>query len=207
MFLNIKLGLHRATGALRYFGIIWLFVVILLWHRMTVGDLPLIVAAWLFSLLLISLLVGDLFLKWALKDSDRFNNLPTKLLSGILCVNVFLYIICLVLPFRLAVDWIIFLILVIILWFRARRTSFKSILQAGHPSETFFFLAIPLAVTAWCRDLLRPIEMGRTLNGEVAVIRAWPDVYYHLCQITTFAPSKGIGTISDVLMADAPVHP
>lgn len=153
--------------------------------------------------MLASLLAGDIFIKWALKDSDRFNNLPTKLLFGILCVNVFLYITCLALPFRLTVNWIIFLILVIILWFRARRASYRAILQAGHPSETLFFLAIPLVVTAWCRDLLSPIQM----SGEVAVIRAWPDVYYHLCQIATFAPSKGFGTISDVLMADAPVHP
>jgi hypothetical protein len=201
MFLSANPGV-TVTVAWRWLGVIWLYLVLLLWHRMTAGDLPIIVAAWLFSFLLISLMVGDLFLKWALRDSDRFNNLPTKLLSGILCVNVFLFIASLVLPFHLAVDWIIFLILVLILWSRVRRVSFDSFLSACHMSETFFFLAIPLAVTAWCLELLHPIK----LNGEVAVIRAWPDVYYHICQITAFASSKGAGTISDVQMVDSAVH-
>ena len=110
---------------------------------MTAGDLPFIVAAWLFSLLLVSLLVGDLFLKWALKDNERFNNLPTKLLSGILCVNIFLFIASLTLPFGLTVDWIIFLILTLVLWFRARIVTSESFLRTHHLTETFFFLAIP----------------------------------------------------------------
>ena len=203
MLLNVKLGFPSATGALRGLGVIWLFVVTLLWYRLAAGSLPLIVIAWLFSLLLVSFLVGDLFLKWALKDSGRFNNLPTKLLSGLLCVNVFLYIACLALPFGLSVDWVIFLILVLILWGRARRFNFASILQTGHASESIFFLAISIAVTVWCRDLLRPIDV----NGGNALIRAWQDVYFHLCQIASFASSKGAGTIADVLMADAPAHP
>lgn len=170
---------------------------------MAAGDLPFIVVAWLFSLLLVSLLVGDLFLKWALKDNERFNNLPTKLLSGILCVNIFLFIASLTLPFGLTVDWIIFLILTLVLWFRARLVTSESFLRKHHLTETFFFLAIPLVVTVWCRELLHPVE----LKGGVAIIRTWQDVYYHLCQITAFASSKGPGTISDVQMVDSVAHP
>ena len=180
----------------------WLYLILLLWHRMTAGDLPLIVTAWLFSLLLVSFLVGDLFLKWALRDNERFDNLPTKLLSGILCVNVFLFIASLTLPFGLTVDWIIFLILALVLWFRARLVTSESFLMTHHLSETFFFLAIPLTVTVWCRELLHPVK----LKGAIAVIRSWPDVYYHLCQINTFASSKGPGTISDVQMFDSVAH-
>ena len=203
MPLSTRLGFYRVTEAWRWLGVIWLYLVLLLWYRMAAGGLPLIVAAWLFSLLLVSLMVGNLFLKWALKDSDKFNNLPTQLLSGLLCVNLSLYLASLALPFNLTVNWIIFSILVLILWFCARRASFKSILQTSHASETFFFLIVPLAVTVWCRELMHPIE----LTGGNAIIPAWPDVYYHISQIVSFASSKGVGSLSDVLMVDAPVHP
>ena len=170
---------------------------------MTAGELPLIVAGWLLSFLMISFLAGDLFLKWALRDEERFNNLPTKLLAGILCVSSALAIGIFVLPLRLAVDWIILLFLVTILWFLARRGNYVKFQPTGNLPESIFVLVIPLLVTAWCRDILRPME----LNGTLAVIRAWPDIFFHMCQIESLTSSRGIGSISDVSMVGATAHP
>ncbi|HTN94950.1 MAG TPA: hypothetical protein VMJ33_10240 [Gallionella sp.] len=203
MLLGVKLNFARLTGASSWLGMIILYVVMLLWHRMAAGDLSIITVAWFFSLLLVSLLAGDLFLKWGLRDSERFNNLPTKLLTGMLCANVAMFIASLVLPFGLAIDWMIFLIVVLILWIRARRTSTGNLMPAAHISETFFIVAIAIAVTAWCLDVLRPIES----IGGVMVIRVWPDIYYHVSEIAAFATSKGIGTISDVHMVGEAMRP
>ena len=191
------------TKALPWLNVSCLYAVTLLWFRMAAGYLPFVVAGWLFSLLLISLLLGDLFQKHALKDNEKFNNLPTKLLTGLLCTNILLLIISLILPLHLTTDWLFLSILVLILWFHARHKNFNRLLPIGHLSETFFFLIIPLAITAWCYDLLRPIE----LKNGVEIIRAWQDIYYHICQISTFASSKGFKTLSDVQMAGAAVHP
>jgi hypothetical protein len=203
MFLGAKLDFARLTGASSWLGVISLYMVMLLWYRMAAGDLSLITVAWFFSLLLVSLLVGDLFLKWALKDSERFNNLPTKLLTGMLCVNVAMFIASLVLPFGLAIDWMIFLAAVLILWFRARRSSTVSLMPAAHISENFFIVAIAIAVTAWCLDVLHPIES----SGGVIAIRVWSDIYFHVSEIAAFASSNGMGTISDIHMVGAATRP
>jgi hypothetical protein len=192
-----------SNATLRWLPMIWLYLVILLWHRISAGSLTIVIASVLFSILLASVLTGDLFVKWVLKDSEKFSSLPAKLLAGLLCVNLFLFIASLVFPFGLTIDWIILVALILSVWLRARPAGSRTLISAKHPPEIIFILTAPVLVTVWCRELLLPAA----LEGKVVVIRAWLDIYYHLCQISMFASSTGIGTITDVQMGDAPATP
>ena len=120
-----------------------------------------------------------------------------------LLVNVCLYLAAIALPFGLVLDWIIFSVVVLLIWLCFGLPTQSSLFKHVHPSEGIFIAVIPPIITLWCRDVLRPIE----LNEGDFIIRAWSDIYYHLAQIETFASSKGLGSISDVAMVGAPVHP
>lgn len=170
---------------------------------MTARALSLGVAIFLCTLVLSSFLAGDIFLKIVLRDSERFNNISTRLSAGILSISVLLYSAALALPFGLTTKWLILVAAVLIIWFRVRRADPGCLLRVGHSSESIFIVVASMAVTLWCRDLLHPIDTNR----GIAVIRAWGDVYYHLSQIGAFAVSKGVGTIFDVQMAGTIAQP
>lgn len=210
-----NLLLTLAVWSQRWLGLTCVYLALLLWHRMSAGELPLPVAAWLFSILLSCLLSGDVFIKYALRDGDKFNNQPLRLLTGVLFVSVFLFVARVSLPFGLAVEGMVLLTVLLILWLRARRVRIAGTLRFGdstlsaavgdlfrcNSSELIFFATVPLAVTAWCRELLCLIKS----DGEQTVFRAWQDIFYHICQISAFAaPSGGV---SDVSMSGTPVHP
>jgi hypothetical protein len=187
----------------QWFGVLWLYLASLAWHRMAAGELSFIVAAWLLSLFVGSYLAGDLLLKWIVRDAERFNSQSIRLLTGMLCVGLLLFLAVLFLPFRLAVVWIIILSGILSIWLRASFRQKSTACKGLERSEGFFLLILPIAITAWCWDILHPIEA----DGDLIVIRAWEDIYFHLCQITAFASSHGIASISDVQMSGAPIHP
>ena len=154
------------------------------------------------SLLLVSLITGDLFVKFILQDRVPFSNLITKFLLGIFCINICIFLLSIISPFGLSINWYALILIFSVLWVGSGWKQRGNILLIGDISEIIFFLIIPIAVTGWCQDLLRPIEIT---NG-MGIIRAWPDIYYHLAQINSFASSSGGSTISDVQMAGAPAH-
>jgi hypothetical protein len=175
----------------------------LLWHRLASGSLPLPVVIWTISLLTVSLMLGDLFQKYISAACERTENLPTKLLIGFLLVNIILFFSHILIAIHLTVAWILLVVGTASFWFYSSRTKTAALIEIKHPTEAIFFLTIPLLVTVWLRELLSPIQ----INGDVAVVRAWQDVFYHLCQINAFASSSGLATMSDVQMVGAPVQP
>jgi len=174
----------------------------LLWNALAVGSFTLNSSIWLFSLLLISLLAGDLFLYWVLRHKNQFSNLPTKLLLGIICVNTVAVFMALTLPFGLAWNWFLLMAIVGALWIKYRWPGNRKVLLTANNSEALLLVFSPLAIIAWNQDLLRPIEIGK----EFAVIRSWEDIYFHLAQINNFALSNGIFSITDVQAAGLPAH-
>lgn len=187
----------------KWAGLTSLYLVLILWNISATGKYSFSAGAIIFSILLFSMLLGDIIQKFALNDSDCFNNQPTRLLTGLLLANILLLIASVISPFGMTINWIVLLFVTLIIWIYARGTStFKNLIESNK-TETIFFITVPLVVTAWCQDILMPIE----LNTDVIIIRAWQDIFYHIAQISEFAKSHGIGTISDVQMATATVHP
>lgn len=63
----------------------------------------------LFSIMSGCYFLGDLFLKFALGDNERFDNLPARLAFGVILANVLLYLAILILPFGPCIGWWIIL--------------------------------------------------------------------------------------------------
>jgi hypothetical protein len=181
---------------------VWLYAGILLWNVLAVGSFTVNSSVWLFSLLLISLLAGDLFIYLVLGQNNKFSNLPTKLLLGFICINTATFLMALILPFGLAWDWLALIAIVGVLWIKYRWPESRKVLLIRNNSEALFLLFSPLAIIAWNQDFLRPIEIGK----EFAVIRSWSDIYFHLAQINNLALSKGIFSMTDVQAAGLPAH-
>ncbi|MFI0435323.1 MAG: hypothetical protein ACH350_06310 [Parachlamydiaceae bacterium] len=180
-----------------------LFGFFLIWDRMTTGSWTIKHSLWLFSLMMNALLMGDLLLKWIFCDEERFNNLPTKCLLGFLSCNMFLFIAVLILPFTLKINWILVSLFLPCLWCYIRKGDVSTLSSNVHHSEIFFFFVIPLAITAWCQDLLQPL----IFEDGAATVKVWPDYYFHLCEINSFSLSHGLNTMCDPQMSGAAIHP
>jgi hypothetical protein len=182
----------------------WLGGVLLFWHWRAAGGISVPVVIFLFSITIGCYFLGDLFLKFALWDNERFDNLPARLAIGLILADVLLYFLILVLPFGPGIGWGILFVGGLTGWILARRMPAAGpSSSAGNASEVFFLLLAPLAITLWCRELLSPVQH----DGAMVVIRAWQDIYYHLCEIAVFAASRGLGTISDLHGAGIPAVP
>jgi len=161
------------------------------------------VASWLLLTVVTAVLIGDLFCSATLRQHPRLCNAPTRLLIGLLLYNLILFLTGMLLPYGLATHAFVLILGAILLWVRAFGAGKVQILSPVHPSENLLFLLGVAAVTIWCWDLLRPIE----IRADTAIIRAWMDIFYHLSQIASFAASRGLGTLFDVQMAGAPAQP
>ncbi|MDI1335684.1 MAG: hypothetical protein PSU94_05815 [Lacunisphaera sp.] len=181
----------------------WLGGVLLLWQYLASGGLSFSESAFTVSIPLGGYFLGDLFLKFALQDNERLDNLPARLACGIILADVLLYVSVLALPFGPALDWGLIFVAALIGWVLARRSSSGSSSPAGIGPEAIFLFLAPVAVTFWCRELLSPVQP----DGPVVVIRAWQDIYSHVCLIADFAASRGMGTISDLHGAGIPSLP
>lgn len=186
-----------------WLGLLCLYVALMAWHSRTTGSVTVPVAGALSAIVLGSFFLGDILLKLMLNDKAAFDSLSFRLLSGVLVGTALLYVAALALPFGLPKDAAMIAGAVVVIWALARRGRWAAVFFRGHPSEATFLTLGLVAVTLWCRDLLRPIDSSQA----VTVIRAWGDVYYHLSQITAFAVSKGASTVHDVQMAGVPVQP
>jgi len=175
----------------------WLGGVLLGWHYLAAGSISVSAAAFLLSILGGWYFVGDLFVKFVLADHERFTSLIARLALGSILANVLLYLSALALPFGPAADWLLLFALSGTGWAFARRGAVAAALPRASAPEAIFLLFAPIAITLWCRELLAPVQS----DGSVVVVRAWLDIFYHLCEIARFAGSRGIGTISDLHMA------
>lgn len=183
--------------------LIWFYISVSFWSYEAIGYLSFRVEVCLFSILMTGYLVGDLFVKYALKDNERFNSFSTRFLVGALITNLLFFITAFILPYNLTSSWISFVVVVFVVWFIISGKECNNKICKFHISECFFWVAATIAVTIWCQDTLRPIE----LRDEIAIIRSQGDIYYHLAQIGSLAIAKGLKSMSDVQMAGMSVVP
>lgn len=187
----------------RWLGLLYLYAALMGWHLLTARSVSITIAAGLCAAVLVAFFLGDILLKLVLKDKAGFDTLSFRLLGGVLMGITLLYLAALVLNFGLIMDAVIVAGAVTALWAVVRRGCWKSTLSGGDPAESLVLALGLLAVTIWCRDLLGPLDS----TGSVTIIPAWPDVFYHMSQITAFAGSTGAASIHDVQMAGSTVHP
>lgn len=190
-------------GALRFIPYLVTYVTLLGWHYRVAGTVSFAAAGWLLLILATATAIGDLFCSVILKRHQRLWNAPTRLLIGLLLSNLLLFLSGMVLPFGLAAHSVVLLLVALLLWGRACRAGRVRAFAPVHASENLLFVLGAVAVTIWCNDILRPIE----IEADTAIIRAWMDIFYHLSQIASFASSRGPGTLFDVQMAGAPAQP
>jgi hypothetical protein len=187
----------------RWLGLLYLYLALLGWHGMSAGATSIRIA-WLLLLgVLVAFVVGDIVLTLLLRDKAPFDTLSFRLLSGTLTAIVLLYVAALALPFGLALDAALLAGAAAALWLLLRRGNWAASLGGAALTESSFLLLALVAVTLWCGDLLQPIASS---NG-VTTIPAWPDVFYHLSQITAFSGSAGAASLHDVQMAGVVAHP
>ena len=191
------------TRAGSWLGLTFLYGFLLGWHALTAWSLSLPVATILALAVLVAFVLGDLLLKVLFRDKASFDNLAFRLLSGTLTGVVCLYIVALVSPFGLPSASLLVAGTIFTIWALVRREGMRAAFACGKPAESVILAVMLMAVSMWCGDLLRPIDSSQT----VVVIRVWPDVYYHLSQISAFSGSRGASTIYDVQMAGVVAHP
>lgn len=187
----------------RWIGLASVYACMLYWAYRASGGLSLGVAVCLLIILLGSLLIGDLFVRYLLKSDDAFETTSARLVIGALLSSAILFVSDFTLPLNLLVMWALILLGAILLWFRGGRRDPSGLPQASWLSETLFLSVAPVIVTIWCAELLPPLEV----RGDLVVVRGWQDIFYHISQIAVFASSKGLGTVYDIQMAGAAARP
>lgn len=201
------------TKIIHYFssclGVFLIVVPMILWNVMASGKISLNVIIWIVSFNLASIFLGDIFYKLLPNRNINFNNLIFKLTIGSFVLSILILMCLLMTSLEFKVIWIILLVAVSIVWSMAMRkypkfhAICKNPFKISHESEIILILLTSIGVTFWCQDILTPLA----ISGDKVTIKSWPDIYYHLTQITSFASSKGLQSISDAQMAGAPILP
>lgn len=173
------------------------------WQCRVTGQVSLLVVSWLALIVATALLIGALLSTTMLRHSPALQSLSARLLIGLLISNLILFVSAMLSPFGLVINSIALFSILTVLLIVARRAGVARALPHSHVTERILFPLAGIAVTLWCWDTLRPIE----INGNGAVIQAWMDIFYHLSQISSFAYSRGPGTLFDVQMTGAPMQP
>lgn len=198
-----SVGNYKARLQGRWMGLLYLFIALMGWHVSAARTASFPIAAGLFAAVMVAFFLGDIVLKLVLDDKAAFDTLSFRLLSGVLAGMALLYVAALVLHFGLPIDAAIIAVAVIAVWVFVRKGHWTIPFSGTDPAESTFLALGLLAVTLWCRDLMHPI-----ISSEMStVVPAWPDVFYHLSQITAFARSAGAATVQDVQMAGVAAHP
>ncbi len=170
---------------------------------MAIGGVSITAILVIASMFVTFILAGDSFVRITLGGSQRFSGAPVRLLIGALLSNIVFYLVALMLPFGLAMDWLIVMVIASSIWSAVKIKFGTDVIRDSHGVDLIFAFVSTAAVMIWCLDILRPIEMTKS----VAILRVWQDVYYHMGQIGSFANSAGLASMHDLQMAGAPVHP
>jgi hypothetical protein len=185
-----------------YLPIFWIALVFCIWNYLSLGTFSISGSITILSITFFSVLLGDVFWILVLKRSAQLDFLAFKLLVGLLLGNCLLFLFSLVLPFGLIGDWIALIGLIFLfslLVIRPLKTPFA----AKCTSEKIVLFLLPLITTRWVHKLLQaPYQVGEE-------IRFWgsSDVLTHMAQLGVQSRGYGLSSMSDYLMAGAPLHP
>jgi hypothetical protein len=181
---------------------LWLAIAVTCYLCMAIGGVPIAGILVIASMFATFIFAGDSFVRITLGSDQRFSGAPVSLVIGALLSNVVFYLVALMLPFGLGVDWLIVMALALSVSSAVKTKSGTDVFRGSHGVDLIFAVVSTVAVMIWCLGILRPIEM----TGSVVIFKTWPDAYYHMSQIGSLANSAGVASMNDLQMAGAPVQ-
>jgi len=197
--MQIKKNHNRVYSTLAW---LWFAIAVTCYVCMAIGSASIMAMLVVASLFVTFILMGDSFVRITLGGDERFSSVPVRLLIGALLSNIVFYLAALLLPFGLAVDWLIVMAIALLAWSIIKMNYGTKEFTGSHGADLIFTIVSTSAVMIWCLEILRPID----ITGSVAILRVWSDVYYHMSQIGSFANSTGLASMNDMQMVGAPVH-
>jgi hypothetical protein len=117
-------------------------------------------------------------------------------------LNTLLFALSLASPFPAGVNFAIAGVCGFLAVVLTRHRSGQSDPPARRAPELLTLLVSAMAATLWCRDGLDPLVR----DGSNTIVRLWADSFVHARLISVFMHSHGIGTLSDIRVADTPVY-
>jgi len=182
---------------------LWFAVAMACYFCKASGSVSVIGILVIASMLVTFFLLGGAFVRIALGSGQRFSGVPVRLLIGALLSNIVFYLVALLLPFGLPIDWLVVMGIALTVSLAVKRKSSTDVSERSDGTDLIFALVSTVAVMIWCLDILPPIKM----TGSVAILKTWMDVYYHMGEIGSLANSTGVANMHDLQMAGAQVHP
>ena len=171
-----------------------------LWHSRITHRFSLRAFTVFAVLCALSLIYGRILIKlppFSFKTKGAFS---IQFLCGYLVLSTLLLLLSLFTPFGIATNVFILIgggLLILLFCPRAVEVLRK---PADYLPDFLCLLLSGIAATLWCTDLLN----GVATDGQNMVYPIYVDGFYHVRQISSFAQTHGLKTISDIHMSGAP---
>lgn len=196
-FKDIALG----TTALRALALVGVIGWLLVWHLRSTHSLSIAALLCLIGFVLVCVAYGTMFERITGSLVPNRVGVTYRLLTGFFTFNTLLFILALASPFGLIVDVTVLAALALIAGALASR--FRRRADTAPVNELpglLCILGVGAAATLWASELQPAME----IRGSLAVFRAWRDIFIHVGEISAFAQSHGLASMSDIKMAGAP---
>ncbi len=175
-----------------------------LWSLLTTGAVTWSVLGLLLAFTLVCLSFGRAFVASTRGIVHRHAGIGYEMLTGFLIANTSLFALTLVSPLGMPGD--VFVLGAIAVALRVVPWKFRIAAPTTLDEETASLACIlftGLAATFWVRDQ-QPIM---AVHGDLSVFTVWADAFIHAREISAFAQSHGIATISDIKLAEVAALP
>ena len=191
---------RRTLGYQELASLALLLTLFFAWHWRTVGELSIRPVAALTLIFVLCLAYGRIFVALTSKILSDVTGIPYLFLTGYFLFNSLLFILSLASPFGMGVNLTMLCIVAVPAAFLVRKPA--NIIKALPPGQGQYapfmaILAAGLGATIWCTDLQAPLH----LENGLAVVKAWPDIFIHVREISVFAQAHGLGSIHDIKFA------
>jgi hypothetical protein len=148
----------------------------------------------------LSLIYGRLFIRMTSFSFKAAHGLSIQFVCGYLLLNTLLFLLALATPFGIVTNVFILSGVGLLFLFVSPGVTSDIRKSVDYLPDFLCLLVGGIAVTLWCADSLRPIVK----EGSVTIYQTFTDSFYHSRQLSSFAQSHGLKTISDIRMAGLP---
>src|SRR6266487_4525853 len=148
----------------------------------------------------VSLIYGRIFIKFTSFSFKATHGLAIQFLCGYLLLNTLLFLLVLSTPFGIAANVFILSGAGLLLLFIFPGVTNDVRKPVDYLPDFLCLLLSGIVIALWCADSLRPAVK----EGPVTVYQTFTDSFYHSRELSSFAQSHGLKTISDIRMAGLP---
>jgi hypothetical protein len=171
-----------------------------LWHARVIHHFSLQAFAVFLVFSGVSLIYGRVFIKLSPFFFKETHGLSIQLLCGYFVLNTLLFLLVLVTPFGIVTNFSILTGAGLLLLFIFPGVTKDLRKPLDYLPDFLCVLLSGIAITLWCTDSLRPAVK----EGSVTIYQTFTDSFYHSRQLSSFAQSHGLKSISDTRMAGLP---